>query len=112
MNGSMTTTSPDTAPSTAPLPADWVTLREPVSLTAAAWRACVRTAEGAPETAGAENLRYALFRFSLARRAVRSDALEIPFRVPVEIRPGVWKRVPLVAHRESARDGWEITLVN
>lgn len=112
MNGIMTSTSASDAPSTAPLAPDWVSIPEPVSLTAAAWRACVRTADGAPETAGAENLRYALFRFSLARRAARPDALEIPFRVPVEIRPGVWKRVPLVAHRESARDGWEITLVN
>jgi hypothetical protein len=112
MTGIMTPTSNADAPSTAHFAPDWVSIPEPVSLTAAAWRACVRTADGAPETAGAENLRYALFRFSLARRAARSDTLEIPFRVPVEIRPGIWRRVTLIAHRNAVRDGWEITVVN
>ena len=112
MDAIVTTTSTTSTPSTTPLAADGFTIPEPVSLTAAAWRECVRTAEGAPETEGVKNLRYALFRFSLARHAVRSDALEVSFRVPVEIRPGVWKRVSLVGHRKTVRDGWEIALVN
>lgn len=103
MNSTATTSSPTFPPSTGPAGADWFTLPEPVRLTALAEQAC-----GVRATAGAKNLRYALWRFYLARQASEPDAQFLTFRVPVEIRSGIWKRVALFAYRETPLSGWTV----
>lgn len=112
MNSTATTSSPTFPPSTGPAGDDWFTLPEPVRLTALAEQACGRTASGDRETAGAKNLRYALWRFYLARQASEPDAQFLSFRVPVEIRPGLWKRVALFAYRETPMSGWTVGVEN
>jgi hypothetical protein len=97
-------------PSTARLTDDWFSLPEPVSLTAAARRACAPSGGPEPESAGAAKLRYALWRFYLARTAGPAEAQFMTFRVPVEIRAGVWKRVALFAYREAPFGGWTVDL--
>lgn len=103
MDSTATTSSPTFPPSTGPAGADWYSLPEPARLTksAEAWF-------GTGTPAAAKNLRYALWRFYLARRVSEPDTLLLTFRVPVEIRAGVWKRVALFAYRETPLSGWTV----
>lgn len=92
--------------------ADWLDLG-PVTVSGSAWWACVRVpAEFRPGT-GAARLVALLWKFSRAKDAAAAETV-IPFRAPAEIRPGVWKRVHLVAvRRETATGpGWHISLAD
>lgn len=92
--------------------ADWLDIG-PVTVSGSAWWACVRVPAGFRSGTGAARLVALLWKFSRARDAA-ADATVIPFRAPAEIRPGVWKKVSLVAMcRETATGpGWHISLAN
>lgn len=90
---------------------DWLDLG-PVTVSGSAWWECIRVPEGLAEGNGRARLVAVLRRFSQAKAAAATGAEEITFRVPVGIRSGVWKKIPLVATRYSARDGtagWHIS---
>lgn len=93
---------------------DWLDLG-PVTVSGSAWWECLRVPDGLKAAGGRARLVTLLWRFSQAKEAAAPGAEELPFRVPVEIRPGVWKRVPLVATRRDAEDGspvWHVSLAH
>lgn len=80
-----------------------------VTVSALAWREMSGGKIGNPEM----RLLNLLWKFSRAKDAAAPEAVEILFRVPAVIRPGIWKRIPLVATRQDSPDGsptWHVSL--
>ena len=69
--------------------ADWLGLG-PVTVSGSAWWDCVRVPDGLPGDRAKARLVGLLWKCSRAKDAAGFGATEFLFRVPVEIRPGVW----------------------